>query len=131
MPGNLSPEERVQLILARTRPMLPSILQRALDQYIDLAHITEVSIDRFIEFADSLRYRPPAGIGELLERLRLATREIETVSGAGTVTPALDPTLPTYEENERHVRPRVSNGHWRQRPVNQMTVDPDGEAAMF
>jgi len=118
MPGNATPEQRVQIILNSIRPMLPKMLQHALDSMIDLQHLTEVSVDRFIDFGNEMRYNPPASIMELIQRLRIATREIESVTQPTSV-PLLDPTLPTYEENERHVRPRVSTGHWRQTPAGQ------------
>lgn len=129
--GSLTPEQRMNQIMAGLRPLLPTMLLPAFDRLIDIQHLSETSIDRFIEFADSLRYRPPAGIAEALERLRYATREIETVTENNPPALPVDHGLPSYEENERHVRPRVSSGHWRQRPVNEMTVDPEGSTSIM
>lgn len=66
--------------MARLRPLLPSVLQPYFDSYIEVLHITETSVDRFIALMDSFRYSPPADFMEGLLRIRDSIRPIPRIA---------------------------------------------------
>jgi len=109
----------VMELTASIRQLLPAMLQPAWDRYLDFTTITSVSVDRFIEMMESFRYQPPASVMELIRRLSHAMREVPPINVDHDDG---DLNLPTYEENEANsrVRPRLSTGHRRMRPVPEL-----------